>query len=599
MRPNRRWRGRLAVLAAVIAAFAIGFSMRGGPSSEAPDAGGAAAAAETWTCSMHPQIQLPEFGACPICGMDLIPLESSSDDDGGPRALTLSPSARALAEIRTTRVERREVATPIRMVGKLEADETRVKDITARVGGRIDRLYIDYTGVTVGRGQKLFDLYSPEIYSAQEELLQAVGASATRLADAARERLRLWGLTASQIRAIEERKTAAEHVTIVAPMAGTVVRKHANEGGYVKTGAVVYGIADLSELWLKLDAYESDLAWIEPEQPVRFTTATYGDEPFEGVVTFIDPVLDPTTRSVKVRVNVPNPAGRLKPGMFARAVVEASIHGNGGEPPIVIPKSAPLVTGTRAIVYVADPGVPGRFDGREVELGASAGEWVVVRDGLEVGEMVVSNGSFKIDSALQILAKQSMMNPEGGGPPPTHDHGDGTREVLPGGGIGAEAFVPIDGVPLAFRKSLDPVIGRYIDIGNALSHDDFESAKAAARDIPAAVAKPDHALLPHDGHGPWGEISSALTHSAEAIASSSDIAGARLAFYDLSLAAIRMVKELGVSGHSPLYVYHCPMAMGGAGADWLQVKQGTENPYYGSMMFACGSETMTISGGGE
>jgi Cu(I)/Ag(I) efflux system membrane fusion protein len=599
MSTPRRWLGRLAIGAAIVAAFAIGLSMRGAPPSHDDHAD--AAQVEIWTCSMHPQIQLPESGACPICGMDLIPLTTSAGDDSGPRTLTLSPSARAIAEIQTSPVEQRSVSTPLRMVGKLESDETRVREIAARVGGRIDRLYVDYTGESVRRGQKLFDIFSPEIYSAQEELLQAVRASATRLADAARERLRLWGLTPAQIQSIEERGSASEYVTIVAPISGIVVGKNAVEGSYVKTGAHVFEIADLSMLWLKLDAYESDLAWIRTDQVVQFTTATYGDEAFEGTVSFIDPVLDPTSRSVKVRVNVANTDSRLKPGMFARAVVQAVVDGEDGELPLVIPKTAALVTGTRAIVYVEDPREPGRYDGREVKLGTSAGDWVVVLDGLSVGESVVSNGSFKIDSALQILAKKSMMNPDGGGAPPGHDHGDGSHETISGAApaAGSGEMEAIAGIPPEFLETLDPILSLYIDVSTALSQDDLETARGAAIRIPDATSTPNHGVLPPDGHEPWGEISAALSEAARGIGDAADIATARHAFHDLSVAALHMVHRFGVSGNTPLYVYHCPMAMDGAGADWLQSKRGTENPYYGSMMFSCGSETRNLTAGGE
>ncbi|MBZ0269161.1 efflux RND transporter periplasmic adaptor subunit, partial [bacterium] len=257
--PGGRWTSRLVVLVAIVAAFAIGRAMRGGAPAPLDRAGHAdhadAEAATIWTCSMHPRIQLPDPGQCPICGMDLIPLDpGSGGSDAGPRTLTLSPAAQAIAEVSTTPAERREVRTTLRMVGKLEADETRTREISAWVAGRIDRLHIDATGVAVRAGQGLFDLYSPELYSAQEELLQALQASdtlnrsalestrdsASRTVAAARERLRLWGLTPGQIEAIEKRGAPEDHVTITAPMSGIVMHKSAAEGMYVKKGQHVY-----------------------------------------------------------------------------------------------------------------------------------------------------------------------------------------------------------------------------------------------------------------------------------------------------------------------------------------------------------------------
>ncbi len=603
------WFRRLALAAALLFTFVIGLSLRGGaPESEHSGHAAGETEATVWTCSMHPQIQLPKPGQCPLCGMDLIPLKSSSGDDLGPRSLRLSPAAQKIAEIQTTPVTRQSAEMTLRMVGKLEADETRVREISAWVPGRIDRLHVDYTGVHVRFGEKLFDLYSPELYSAQEELLQAIRASdelakstlestrrsAARTIHAVRERLRLWGLTAGQIEEIERRGAPSDHITIVAPMSGVVLHKDAVEGTYVQTGTHVYSIADLSVLWLKLDVYESDLAWVKLGLAVEFETDTYRGEKFKGTVAFIDPMLNEQSRSIKVRVNVKNPAGRLMPGMFARAVVHATITGEGEKLPLVIPASAPLVTGTRAVVYVEDPDQPGLFQGREIVLGPRAGEFFVVREGLQEGERVVTNGSFKIDSALQILAKKSMMSPEGGAPVPGHNHGSSSSEAT------AEAqqqVKEIAGIPEEFRIQLDDVIALYLKVSTALSHDDLDQAKAAAADIRPALLAVDHGLLPGPGHAPWGKVQTEITSASEAVAAAADIKNARHLFSDLSSRMIDAIRTFRASGRIPILVYHCPMAMGGAGADWLQSTVGTENPYYGSQMLKCGSQTETLIAG--
>jgi Cu(I)/Ag(I) efflux system membrane fusion protein len=328
-------------------------------------------------------------------------------------------------------------------------------------------------------------LYSPQLLSAQAELLQAVKAvqktsGATELMrqssiatlEAAREKLRLLGLLKEQIEEIERTGTPTDHLTIYAPIGGIVIAKHANAGDYVDTGTKIYTIADLSEVWVKLDAYESDMMWIRYGQKVEFTTEAYPGEVFEGTISFIDPVLDSMTRTVKVRVNVANPDGRLKPEMFVRAVVRSKVAGAGmvmnedmagkwicpmhpsvvrnepgkcdicgmdlvtteslgyvtakqaDQPPLVIPASAPLITGKRAVVYVrlTNREKP-TFEGREIVLGPRAGDYYLVKEGLAERELVVTNGNFKIDSALQIQAKPSMMNPQGGAAPTGHQHG--------------------------------------------------------------------------------------------------------------------------------------------------------------------------------
>ena len=489
-----RW---VLVGAGVIAAFAVGYLVRWGcvPATPrptegvpAPAAAGQPAEAPTvWTCAMHPQIRQPKPGLCPICGMKLVPVETGAEATGGPPRLAVSEEAARLMEIETAPVERRFVTAAVRMVGKVEYDETRLAYITAWVPGRLDRLFVDYTGVPVRKGDHLVYLYSPELLSAQAELLQALRAvkdleasdvaivrqTAQATVEAVREKLRLWGLTAEQIAEIETRGTTSDHVTIYAPIGGIVVEKSALEGMYVDTGTRIYTIADLSRVWVKLDAYESDLEWIRYGQTVAFESVAYPGQTFAGTVAFIDPILDEATRTVKVRVNAANPDGKLKPGMFVTATVRSDIATGGrvmapdlagkwicpmhpdvvknqagtcdicgmplvtteslgyvsaaptdADKPLVIPASAPLVTGTRAVVYVQVPGAAKpTFEGREVLLGPRAGQWYLVRKGLAEGERVVTHGNFKIDSALQIQTKPSMMSPEGGGPAPVHEHG--------------------------------------------------------------------------------------------------------------------------------------------------------------------------------
>lgn len=374
--------------------------------------------AEIWTCSMHPQIRQSKPGQCPICGMDLIRVSGgTSHSEIGSREIELSEVARKLAGVETAPVERRSVAVELRLAGKVQMDETRVAYITPRIPGRIDRLYANFTGMAVNAGDPLAEMYSPELVSAQQELLLAAklpggDGSSESLLDATRERLRLWGLTAEQIAGIERNGQVHDHVTFTSPIGGVVVEKEAREGQYVETGMRLFTVADLSRVWVQLDAYESDLAWLRDGQEVEVEVEAYPGEPLKGTIAFMDPVLNPVTRTVKVRVEVPNADGRLKPEMFVHALVRAPVARDGEAAPLVIPASAPLVTGTRAVVYVAVPGHEGVFEGRDIVLGPRAGAFYVVREGLKEGEQVVVQGAFKIDSSLQIQGKPSMMAPE-------------------------------------------------------------------------------------------------------------------------------------------------------------------------------------------
>ena len=439
---------------------------------------------------MHPHIHREGPGQCPICGMDLVPVRQDEKQSTGSkdksRQLSVSPAQKALMRIETTPVERRFPTASLRLAGKVTYDETNLAYITAWIPGRIDELFVDYTGLSVNKGDHMVQLYSPELYSAQEELLQALrGVSAMSnsgldslravaegTVSAARDKLRLWGLTAAQIRRIEKTNKPSEHVTIYSPAAGVVIHKNAQQGMYVETGTRIFTIANLSSVWVQLDAYESDLQWLRYGQQVDFTTEAFPGETFKGRVVFIDPVLNAKTHTVKVRVNVDNSDQRLKPEMFVRAVVAAGLANDGklvdedltgrwvspmhpeilrDEPgkcpvcgmdlvtteslgftqgggmnmtaPLVIPATAALLTGKRAVVYVEDVDSQWpTYIGREVILGARAGDDYVVVSGLKEGDHVVTSGNFKIDSALQIQAKPSMMNPEGGDSTGAHKH---------------------------------------------------------------------------------------------------------------------------------------------------------------------------------
>ena len=413
-------------------------------------------APEVWTCSMHPQFKLPEPGKCPICLMDLILLEAN-DDGGGKREISVSKYAAKLMELETSKVERRFEEAEIRMVGKVAYDETRVSSISSWVPGRIDRLFVDYTGVPVKKGEHLAELYSPELFTAQEELLQSIKRN-PQLIDSAREKLRLWGLTAEQVAQTEERGTANDHMTIYSPVGGIVIHKNAQEGMYVKTGTKIYTVADLSKVWIQLDAYESDLNWLRYGGKVNFTTETYPGNTFAGTISFIDPIINSTTRTAKVRVIVDNASGKLKPGMFVRAIALPKVAEGGrvmnpdlagkwispmhpevikdapgncdvcGMPlvtaeslgyvtedsekaPLLVPATAAMKTGRRAVIYVeiSDQDKP-TYEGREVVLGARLGDFYVVERGLKEGERVVTRGAFKLDAELQIRAKPSMMS---------------------------------------------------------------------------------------------------------------------------------------------------------------------------------------------
>jgi Cu(I)/Ag(I) efflux system membrane fusion protein len=597
------------------------------PATAEPNQAEEIAKGETWwTCSMHPQIRQPKPGKCPICFMDLIQ-ESSDGSDLGPRQISFTKEAVKLMEVQTTPVRRRFVTSEIRMVGKIDYDETRVKHITAWVPGRIDRLYVDFTGIRVEKGDHMVYLYSKELLEDQRALLAAIESAkkirpessdfAERLKsgniEAARSRLRLRGLTDEQIAKIARAGEPLTHLTIYSPIGGIVIEKNAAEGMYVNVGTQIYTVADLTKLWVKLDAYESDLPWIRYGQQVEFTTEAYPGEVFKGKISFRDPVLNPETRTVKVRVNVDNREGKLKPGMFVRALSRArvarggavmdpdlagkwicpmhpsvvkekrglcdicemdlvtteSLYAVGAEPnlpPLVIPASAALITGKRAVVYVRVPSAEKpKFEGREVALGPRAGDYYLVKEGLEEGEIVVTKGNFKIDSALQIQAKPSMMSIEG------------DREMFE--------------VSDEFRRQLWTIVEKYVRLQKALAGDDPEASTGAADNLTAVLSEVDMGLVTGEAHDLWMSHATMLKAALNEILKSEEIEPMRNAFQGLSNELIAAVEEFGIPRGRTLYRAHCPMAFDNRGADWLQLEEEILNPYFGASMLKCGEVT--------
>jgi Cu(I)/Ag(I) efflux system membrane fusion protein len=615
----------LAVLALLAAGVWVGrWSVRSAESAGAP-APATPSAPEVWTCPMHAQVRVPDFGPCPICGMDLVLQEPGADAD--PRRLRLSEEARALADVETSPVERRAVVRPVRLVGKVDYDETLLRTISAWVGGRLERLFVDYTGVPVAEGDHLVSLYSPELLSAQEELLAArerlkttEGEASAFLAEsnrrawrAAREKLLLWGLTEAQVAAIEARGSAEDRVMLTSPTSGVVIDKFVDQGAYVTTGTPIYRIASLDRLWVRLDAYEQDLAWLRQGQEVELSVEALPGETFRGTIAYIDPFVDERTRTAKVRVNVANHDRRLKPGMFVRGVALARLGAGGvvlgrhlagkwvspmhpevvkdgpgacdvcgmdlvraealglvdpdggGDPPLVVPASALLVTGRRAVAYVEVPDADGpTFEGREVVLGPRAGEDQLVVSGLVEGERVVTRGAFRLDSAMQILARPSMMSQPAEAP------------ALDAVGVGA------------LRAALAPVVEAYLAAQTALAADDPGAARVALGALEAALGGEGVAALVGPAREAWSAQEPRLAAAHRVAHGEADVAELRRAFGELSGALVALTALAGDPLGRGLRVAHCPMAFDDAGADWLQLGDTIANPYFGAEMLRCG-----------
>ena len=333
---------------------------------------------QLWTCSMHPQVMQPEPGDCPICGMDLIPAESGADGLA-PGQFRMTKNALALADVRTTIVG---TATAgghsLRLSGTIQENEKAGATQAAYFGGRIEELFVNFEGEEVRSGQKLASLYAPELVSAQQELITASGlkASQPELYKAVRNKLKLWKLTEKQIGEIEASGRVQEYFPIYATVSGTVSEIRVQAGDYVDKGSPLFKIANLGSVWAVFDAYENQVSLLREGQPLRVTAKSYPNTPFEAEISFINPVLTSSTRTVEVQAVLQNPGGKLKPGMFVTG--DLALNHKGQDEALVIPESAVLWTGERSVVYVkTDPDAP-VFEMREIH-GWRCCEWSVYR----------------------------------------------------------------------------------------------------------------------------------------------------------------------------------------------------------------------------
>ncbi len=529
-----------------------------------------AAEETTWTCSMHPQIRQNEPGDCPICGMDLIPLEEDSQEDDDPTAISMSPTAMQLASISTVVVGGSEPVKAIRLNGKVQPDERLVVSQSSHIPGRIEKLAVNFTGEYIKQGQPIASVYSPQLVTAREELLEAarIRESQPQLYQAALSKLRNWKLSEQQIEEILRSENTSATIDILADVSGYVTGKMVNQGDYVERGMAIYEIADLSRVWVLFDVYEQDLPWINRGDKVSFTVSSLPGQTFTGTINWISPVIDPATRVARARLEIPNGGLRLKPEMFASGTVESKLDATEGK--IVVPKSAVMWTGKRSLVYVKNPAAQGmQFNMREVTLGPSLGNSYIVESGLDEGEEIASSGTFSIDAAAQLSGKPSMMlRPE-----------SKTLEVA-----------------TEFRKQITEVAYAYFEVKNALVNDNPEAAAKAAGKVSAALDQTDMALLEGKAHDHWMMLLKPMNESSQSIASITEIEVQREHFNVLSEHIIEMTVSYGLE-IDRVYKQFCPMAFDDKGAFWLSESDKILNPYFGDMMLTCGEVTETFRKG--
>lgn len=454
-----------------------------------------------WTCSMHPQIRQDKPGKCPICAMDLIPVRkrSISDEAIDPNAIQLSEEAAALADVQTSKVSRQNPVKQVRLYGKIVPDERSLQSQTAHVSGRIESLNVDFTGETVRAGQPLATLYSPELFTAQQELLEAIRMGQPQLIQAAREKLYLWKMTDAQIAAIEKSGSISPVVEIKSNTSGIVLSKRVSQGDYVSQGAILFDVANLTKVWALFDAFEVDLPFLSKGDSVEFTLQALPGKKFSGKISFIDPILNTTTRTAKVRVEVPNASLELKPEMYTTANVNAPLRNYKNE--IVVPQTAVLWTGKRAIVYVKQPDTnTPAFLMREVELGPSLGNSYVILNGLREGEEIVTNGVFAIDASAQLEGKTSMMNNSDEPAKPMTGHEGHMMHAQNATGVASKhAIFGVKGSCDMCKeriekaaKGVNGVLPAHWDKDTQMIHLQYDPQKTSPKAISKAIAKVGH-----------------------------------------------------------------------------------------------------------
>ena len=370
-----------------------------------------------WTCTMHPQVHMDRPGACPICGMDLIKKvadekEIHANDKDMANMVTLSNKKQVLANVSTIIVKKENLQEQVTAYSYLDFVEYNRKTISARFNGRIEKLFVDKTGDYIKKGQPLFEIYSPDLVQAQNEYLIALNNSSnsSSLLKATKKKLEIFGLTSEQIQTLERTREINITLTYFSPVSGTVIEKKVQEGVYVNEGTAIYDVAELSTLWNIAEVYENNLSNVKIGSPVKLRLRAYPGEEFSGRVTFIYPVINSQTRTVKVRSEFSSYGSKLKPQMYGETVFN-NASGQG----LLVPADAVIIAGKRAVVW-AKTG-DGMFEARSVQIGNRFGDKYQIVSGLNEGDEIAATGGFLIDSESQLKT----------GMPTGHQHDETTQ----------------------------------------------------------------------------------------------------------------------------------------------------------------------------
>ncbi|MCH8524476.1 MAG: efflux RND transporter periplasmic adaptor subunit [Balneolales bacterium] len=542
----------------------------------------------------------------------------------------------------------------IRMPGRVVIPDDRISSVTAASAGRLTSQRVSTVGQTVRRGEVLATLWSPELVTAQQELLDilrsdqsllyenaSIGApsgerqrmdagvntgshtvdqrldvgftagftagnpidadapsASSRMLQAARTKLEFLGMTPAQISRLEQTGEVVREVDLLSPSAGIILQRNVKSQDYVSAGTVMYEIADISRVWMDFEAWEQDVSWLNTGDVVSYTSTAHAGQTFAGRVAWIDPLVNASSRTVRVRMDVDNASGNWKPDMLVRG--EVLSEARNGAAVTTVPSTAVLWTGTRSLVYVQvpDEDVP-TFESREVLLGDRFGDRWVVLDGLDAGERVVSNGVFTVDAEFQLRDKFSMMNrevvPAAGGALRRASRDEADTDVAATGGerVAASASEARgDGAAhrslagAAFRSGFAGVLDAYMEVKDALVASDAQASARAARVLRDRVAGLDEGSLRGEAQMAWLGQREALRRQMIEWLRSDDIEHQRTQLYAVSRSLFETATTFGIEG--VVYQQFCPMAFNDTGATWLAREQQIRNPYLPETMLGCG-----------
>lgn len=542
--------------------------------------------ATTYTCPMHPQIIAEEPGQCPICAMDLVPVSQMEGQDG---EIMLSENQIKLANITTQEVNTQEIGKSTFLTGKLAVNEENIEVVSSRVGGRIEKLYVKEVGQRVRNGQALYELYSEQLLTLQNEFLLASRQTKefkdneryASFLKSSEKKLLLFGMTKSQIAALTKIQKVEPRITFLATSSGIVSEIAVAEGQYVAEGNVVYRLEKLDKIWVEAELYPGEAALVKQGDKVKVIVTGFENDPVPGEVTFISPEFKQGTQVTILRVEIANPEGRYLPGMQADVVLS-----NSNKKSIAIPTDAVIRDEKSSHVWVQK--TDSTFQSRMVKTGLESFDQVEILEGLRENEKVVVTGAYLLYSEY-VLKK-------GGDPMQGHSHSEmnigsasdevkqsPTNQIFGKDELNKKSFT----VSARFREQLKEVLDNYYEIKEALVASNSLDASEASKLTKQAVEKTDMTLLKGEAHELWMKVLEEIDKELLEINSTKDLEKQRVAFDNLTGTLYQSLKTFGVS-EAEIYYQYCPMAFSNQGGYWLSKQKEIENPFFGEKMLSCG-----------